>query len=263
MIIRITGVLCLLVLTGTSQGQDTYFFGERAPRGEGALMGIFYDLTQTQDGLSSGVNTGNYGKVLVHFVKNGWDEAELNHFYRASRPLFTTQIWIPTMPTLAAPRAFGVEKRAPRAVWVIHYKGVIVPPHDGTYRFVGYGDDVLVVAINQKIVLASCWAQLEFGTPPYEPAGCDCLKAGSWIDCKASEPMDLDVLCCDNGDASGVCADFLLIEQKNKSYDMTNGYPILPIFQLAPYDTPDSPSLHTGQYKVRFSKTPAVWKALQ
>jgi hypothetical protein len=242
-----------------SRAQDADAFGKKDETGRAALMGMFYDLTQTQDGKPSGITTENYKQVLVDFIKNGWDEDGLSGYYRATKPLFTTQVWLPSMPTLEGPRAFGVEKKAPHAVWVIHYKGQIAPPEDGTYRFVGFGDDVLIVAINEKVVLSSSYAHLDLGVPPATPAG-DCLKAGAWFDCQASKPVDLDILCCDNGDPGGVCASFVLIEEKGKTYQMNGAYPFLPIFQVAPYDTPDLPP---GHYKAKFSHTPALWKAFQ
>ena len=254
--------ICLLAycsLVPDALADEAGVFGKKDEGGTAALMGMFYDLTQTQDGKPTGVDTGNYSQVLIDFVTHDWNEAELNRYYRATKPLFTTQIWLPTMPTLAAPRAFGVQKRAPRAVWVIHYKGQVVPPEDGTYRFVGFGDDVLIVAVNEKVVLISNWAYLNFKIHAGTPAG-DCLKAGLWFDGQASKPIDLDVLCCDNGDPGGVCAAFVLIEKKGETYAMNNGHPILPIFQLAPYNTPDLPP---GRYRVKFTRTPALWKAFQ
>ena len=238
---------------------DADLFGKKDEAGTASLIGMFYDLSQTQDGKSTGIDATNYGPVLVDFIEHGWTEMGLNRYYRATKPLFTTQVWLPTMPTLEAPRAFGVEKRAARAVWVINYKGQVVPPEDGTYRFVGFGDDVLVVAVNRRVVLVSSYAHLNFGVPPATPAG-DCLKAGAWFDCKTSAPIDLDILCCDNGDAGGVCADFVLMEEKGKTYQMSDGHPILPIFQVASYDTPDLPP---GRYKAKFSRTPALWRAFQ
>ena len=222
-------------------------------------MGIFYDLSQTSDRKPSGVS---WSDAVVKFVQDGWNEDELNRFYHSSTPLFATQIWIPTMLTIAAPKAFHLEKTAPHATWTIHYKGQIVPPEDGTYRFVGFGDDVLVVALDQKLVLVSDFTHLPFGIPEGDPQNGP-LKSGVWFDAKKNQPMDLDVLCCDNGDPNGVCASFVLVEEKGKTYQMSNGHPVLPIFQVAPYDTP--PLAADDRYRFVFAKTPpgAMWTALQ
>ena len=249
-------LLAALALSTASRADDTDAFGKQQ-LGEAAFMGIFYDLSQTEDGKPSGVQ---WSDVILDFVKSGWDEDKLNKFYHASKPLFATQIWIPTMLTIEAPMAFHVEKRAPHATWTIHYKGQIVPPEDGTYRFVGFGDDILVVAINQKLVLASDFTHLDFGIPEGTPQNGP-LKSGLWFDAKKSEPMDLDVLCCDNGDPNGVCASFVLIEQKGKTYQMQNGFPVLPVFQVAPFATPDFKP--EDRYKFPFSKDSVIWKALQ
>jgi hypothetical protein len=71
-----------------------------------------------------------------------------------------------------------------------------------------------------------------------------------------------------NGDFSdgndhwlGDCGCFLLVQEKGVNYEMKDGFPILPIFQVAPYNTPDYPGGSTLAPK--FSHKPCVWTALQ
>jgi hypothetical protein len=91
---------------------------------------------------------------------------------------------------------------------------------------------------------------------PYPGGGS--ISAGPWIDFKKSEPADLDIIWGDNG---GGCGCFLLVQEKGVNYEMKDGFPILPIFQVAPYNTPDYPGGSTLAPK--FSHKPCVWTALQ
>ncbi|MBR5879628.1 MAG: hypothetical protein IKY91_08710, partial [Akkermansia sp.] len=41
--------------------------------------------------------------------------------------------------------------------WLVVYTGKVTAPESGTYRFVGMGDDTIVVRFNQEVVLESGW----------------------------------------------------------------------------------------------------------
>src|SRR5690606_35696279 len=120
---------------------------------ESALIGIFYDLKQSQDRQEMKVTDPSYVAALDEFVSDGMDESYLNTYFRAGLPLYATQIYIPKMNANEAPKAFRVHDVVKPRYWIIHYKGQISPPEDGTYRFVGIADDILTVAIDRKIVL--------------------------------------------------------------------------------------------------------------
>ena len=77
---------------------------------------------------------------------------------------------------------------------------------------------------------------------------------------KAGQIIDLDVLIGES--SGGVSAFFLLIEKQGEHYEMdATGHPILPIFQVAPYDTP--PDAPPASYQPKFSRHPLIWKCLQ
>ena len=252
-------------LTSVCSRADTApnpFGKDSADPGESALVGIFYDLKQKQDHTPVAMDHPTYFKIQEDFINGGWNEEILNKFYRASKPLYTTQFFLPERGSDLAPKAFGVEKYCQGGFWLAHYKGQVTPPHDGTYRFVGWADCQIMVAVNGKLAMVSSyWKDMpkldcasERVSAPY-PGG-ESLKAGPWLNLKASDPVDLDVLWGDNG---GACSCYLLVQEKGVSYEMDNGYPILPIFQVAPYDTEYPP----GPDQPKYSHTPCVWKALQ
>ena len=259
------GVILLVIDSRLTADTDT--FGQKT-QSEAALMGILYDLKQTQDRTPTNVDAGTYWKVLDDFFSKGWDETILNKYYRVSRPLYTTQIFIPQISANEAPKAFGAEATVKPSRWVIHYKGQVSPPEDGTYRFVGSSDDFIAVAVNGKTELIAPLRELSpghsFPLTNWKSSDGFGLQAadgsfvnGDWVTMKAGEPIDLDVIIGER--PGGVFNAFLMIEKQGASYEMKNGHPILPIFQVAPFDTP------SGDPKLQpeFLKDSPPWKSYQ
>lgn len=117
-----------------------------------ALEGSFYDLKQTKNRESTDMTNEGIKKVISEFVTKGWKERSLSKYYKASRTLYQTRLMIPLMPAELAPAAFDCEKEVQPSRWIVVYRGVVTPPKSGRYRFVGAGDDVLVVRFNGKHV---------------------------------------------------------------------------------------------------------------
>ena len=220
-----------------AQNENVFGLNER----KGAtLIGIFYDLKQTQRREPIPDFTRVYTTALDEFLVSGFDEALLNRFFRAALPLYTTQLAMPMMNANGAPKAFGVESMVKPSYWVVHYKGQIAPPADGTYRFVGNFDDLLVVAINRKVILDGSRRDTRFPRLGWkEPAdkgprvaANELSKYGDWIDLKAGRPVDIDILIGERpgGEFHGV----VLYEKKGETYPRnTKGEAILPLFQTA------------------------------
>jgi len=250
---------------GHGLGRMTLFGStEKSPS---ALVGRFFDLKQTPQGKPTSFATENmndwdpYFAVQERFIHDGWNEEILNKYFQAPKPLYATQFWLSRILSEEAPKAFGVEKECKGGFWLAHYKGRVVPPKDGTYRFVGYADHEIIVAVNKKLVLVSSWTKdrpqhlsLPESECPLTGAyndGQGGLRAGPWFHLTTSEPVDLDILWGDNG---GHCSCFLMVEEKGAKYEMENGHPILPVFQLAPQETPLSPGAP------KFATGFPVWK---
>lgn len=223
----------------TARAQDENFYG-KAKRDNNALIGIFYDLKQTQKREPTGMDPGQYCTVFREFLEKNWDESVLNRYFRCTRALYLTQLFIPVISADKGPAAFGVEKLVKPRLWMVHYKGQVMPPQDGTYRFSGIGDDILAVAINGKTVLVSCWVHGNWPWKPKVAGGArvegEVLNYGDWIQLKKDTPVDMDVLI---GECpGGQCCDFLLYQRQGTTYKMdADNNPILPIFQLAEFDT--------------------------
>ena len=222
---------------------DKTMFGSQTNPGT-ALIGIFYDTKQSQKG---GLLGGNYLQIFADFLASGWDEKFLSRYYRGTRPVYATQVFIPNFAASEAPKAFGLEKNVKGTRWFIVYKGQVSPPEDGTYRFVGIADDVMAVAVNGKTCLISCyagegpvnmkaWEEPEPEKPRIKTVEGK-LRHGDWFTCKKDQIIDLDVLI---GEFPGnLFGAWLLIEKKGVQYPVFNDpnfgpQPIYPVFQVAP-----------------------------
>jgi len=240
---------------------DSSAFGQ-SKQSEAALIGVLYDLKQTQDHKPTNVDPAVYCTVIDEFLSKGWDETVLNRYYRVSRPLYTTQIFIPSMDANQAPKAFGAEKTVQPSRWVIHYKGQVSPPESGTYRFWGIADDVMAVAVNGKTVLVGNRRDTRLPLTNWKAserdgahAGDGELRPGDWMPLKEDEIIDLDVIVGER--PGGIFNAFLMIEKQGASYNTDRrGHPILPIFQIAAYTTPPT---HDAEFATGFPP----WKSYQ
>ena len=243
---RLLAAISLLTVAfgpARAQDADSSLFGSSDKDAPG-LIAIIYDLKQTQSMQPSRITAETYPEVVNEFLSKGWNEVVLNKFFRVTRPLYSTQIFIPGMDAGAAPKAYGVDKVMKASCWVIHYKGQVSPPADGTYRFVCYADDAMAVAVNNKTVCVGSrhdmqpdkiWKSKEKKGPR---AFNGTMSYGDWIPLKKDQPVDLDVLV---GERPGgdFCA-FLLYQKQGETYQTDkDGFPVLPVFQLAPREIPD------------------------
>jgi len=124
-----------------------------------ALVGTFYDLKQTKNGKPTPLGQETtfaqiipkYRSEICDFTKRGWNERQLTEYFQAPQKLYQTKIFMPSMEADAAPKAFGQNSIA-GSRWVVVYRGTVMPPKTGKYRFVGAGDDVLAVRFAGKNV---------------------------------------------------------------------------------------------------------------
>jgi hypothetical protein len=257
------GMVVLATGSRARGDDDSSVFGQ-SQQSEAALIGMMYDLKQFLPNQPTSLAV-DYSTVVENFLRENWDEAILNRYYRVSRPLYTTQIFIPTMDAGLAPKAFGAEKTVKPSQWIIHYKAEVSAPSAGTYRFWGAADDVLAVAVNGATELVCCrpdthvpndgWTQTSTQIIP-GPEGDDPLRPGDWFTLGDKEIMDLDVIIGER--PGGAFNAFLLIEKKGGAYQKdAQGNLILPIFQVAPYATKGMEPLP------KFATGFPIWKSFQ
>lgn len=207
----------------------------KAEAKEGALIGILYDFKQTQARDPIEMNWPKYYASIDQFIKSGWDEAELSEFYRTTRAIYATQIFISMRRDSDAPAAFGVQEQVRPAYWMAHYKGQVIPPKAGTYRFVASADGFMAIAVNSKTIYCRHLSQRNLLTEvgPEEGKGSAAngrLRYSLPFESDGVTPIDLDVII---GEAGGMMNAFLLYQRDGESYaKRSDGNLLYPVFQL-------------------------------
>ena len=220
-------------------------------RGGVGLVGTFYDLKQTRDGQPTELApqgnvsdaqpmTAQYVDVVRSFVSN-WDTRVLEKYYRSPNALVAQQLYIPMCPSDEAAKAFGEQKKCSGYRWLVHYRGTVVAPRDGTFRFIGRGDNLMMVRLNGRNVLDGGFPanyQLDPGVNTDNnlgPAGATgwTLSGGAWFDVHRGDLLKIEVVI---GDGGGIFNDYLLIEEKGVNYGSrrdARGALAYPVFQAA------------------------------
>ena len=252
---------------GLSNGAGSPFGSAQSSGGQ-LLQGYLYDLKQTADRQPTNMDPGKYHQVIKRFVAANWDGGILGQYYKSPTALNTSSIFIPTIKATDGPKAFGVEKDVQPNMYVVWYKVTAAPSQDGTYHFVGVGDDILVVRVNGKTVLDGCLGEVDpilrkkqtsYTMTNFRPT-CP-MDAPFWVGSafhvSAAESVDIDVLI---GEEPGGQSNYFLFIQREESTYQTqdNGTPLLPIFQLDP--KPVKPDGVPPTYPP-FSATPEPWQA--
>ena len=247
-------------------GAAVPFFGFRESKGGGSLVGKFYDLKQLKNGTPSKLDEQNgFSGEISKFV-NGWNESTFEKYFVGPNSLYTTQVFIPKINADQGPLAFGLGGRVQPKMWVVHYKGNVIPTESGTFHFVGMCDDILVVRFNGRVVL-DCGSMTPSGHAPqsfYASAGLQLdpkmgwykgLGRGDPVQVAGGESYPMEVLMGEwpGGDFKA----WLMIEKEGVQYEKdAKGNPILPIFKLS-----DSTVPHPGSEAPVFAKSGPVWKA--
>ncbi len=177
-----------------------------------------------------------YRKVVQSFIDGGWSTSRFSGFYRAPDQLVSTQLWIPSQGADAAPKAFGVEKQVKPSRWVVHYRCMIEAPSSMPFRFVGSGDDWLIVRWDRKVALDDGYERVEVGGDNrYKDFGQTCtdefkidrrpgslgrLRAGPWIRPVKGQLVAFEVLM---GETPGGVFDMYLAIEPAKSETTKNG----------------------------------------
>ena len=82
-----------------------------------------------------------------------------SRYFQAPQKLYATHIAIPPMNANTATRAFNCESVIQAPGWLAYYEGWISPPETAYYRFAGMGDDAMMVALDNKLVLWAFWPE--------------------------------------------------------------------------------------------------------
>ena len=124
----------------------------------GGLLGTLYDLKQTSSRQPTAMMDGKtgippYRAAVRDFLEAGWSPGKLSKFFKSPDMLVSGQLIITGRSADDAPKAFEVEKLMKPSRWVVHYRCYVEVPNSLPFRFVGSGDDFLLVRWNRKIAL--------------------------------------------------------------------------------------------------------------
>ena len=206
----------------------------------GGLIGTLYDLKQTADRKPTSAapaNTGiaPYRTSVREFLESGWSAGRLQRFFKSPDKLVSGQLFITGRSADDAPKAFEVEKLMKPSRWVVHYRCYVEMPSSMPFRFVGSGDDFLVVRWNRKIALDDGYETYLAGGGNYKdfgvkvsqeykidrrPGGLHRLKAGPWIQVTKGTKVPVEVLI---GETPGGVFDCYLAIEVAKSSTKVNG----------------------------------------
>jgi len=222
------------------------------------LKGYFYDLKQTPKGAKTDAAIGAelhdgdpefdkgvkaHAAILHDFFSHEWDESVLNKYFRADQSIVAPQIMMPIMHSEEAPKAFGVDKQIKGMRWLVHYKGKVTTPRDGSFRFVGWGDDFIAVRFDKKTVFLVAYQRhigdvaRDFPGLKMQDSRADRTMKGEWFQTERGKVYDMEVVV---SEAFGGRSTYLLmIEEKNPSAPypkktqagMTD-CPAYPVFQV-------------------------------
>ena len=233
------------------------------------LKGTLYDIKRSKDGKKTFATTepSNAGKrknelhdALKLLVTKKFKTDELGKkYYQADLKLQSNQVYIKSQNANAATDAFANPPvseggKAPFAApgWLAVYEGEITPPQTGEYRFVGMGDDVLLVGLGGEPALYAYWPREGHGPAVeyqkgWEPEnhcgkggkdGANAVNAngsylykGQWI--KMQKGRKYKVVIAFGEGAGGLAGAMLGIQQKDVSED-DNSISVFKLSEISP-----------------------------
>ncbi len=205
------------------------------------FVGTFYDFKRDRDGRDVPHSLDKAVQDIKEFIRSGWKTVELAHYYHAPKKLYATTMAMPCASSAVAPWAFG-EHDTIGYLWMVHYKGKLVYKDPITFRFWGYGDDFMAVAVEGKLVLSTGWDDYAARiTPQWQTSsaksfqyylGDNTAVVGDWVTLEAGVALDMEILATEM--PGGTFTAMLLVEVQGVEYERNrqNG-PILPIFKTS------------------------------
>ncbi len=212
------------------------------------LEGTYYDFNRDRLGRNIVTDPSELAALVARFFTEGWNTSLFKRYYQAPQKLYASSFAMPPLVSTEAPKAFG-EPDAHGWCWLAHYKGQLVNTQDIKFRFWGFGDDIIAVRVGGELVFLSCFPEWktdfrdhtahlwQSSSPDNEkyPMGNHHSVVGDWIELKANEPKDIEVLLGES--YGGVFVSMLVVEEYGKEYEKNphrNG-PCLPFFKTSEF----------------------------
>lgn len=240
-----------------------------------ALEGTLYDLKFDPKGkaLING-RPERIAEMRKVFGKldDDWTKAKalLDKDYRqAEKKLYSGNILIHPLDAGEATKAFECEKEIQAPGWLAYYEGWFAVPESGDYRFQGFADDMMAVAVSGQSVLAAFWPGQGSGgvisaRSEWLPKGAytssrpgdgwafrapkmlghlGARYKGNWISLRKGQAYFIQIAISESH--GGIFSSELLIEKKGVKYTKGKVDDIIPYFMLEPM-TPEEIKLKMG-----------------
>ncbi len=229
-------------------------------RRNNAMEGTLYDLKFAPDGkalVSSRPQRIAEMKEAFGKLDGGWrgGKGMLDKSYRqAEKKLYTSNLFIHPLAADEATKAFDCEKEIQAPGWLAYYEGWFTPPETGEYRFQGFADDMMAVAVDGTTVLSAFWPGQGDGSAipfraswlpkdghktdgmqlrqPKEYGHLGARYKGSWLQLRKGQAYFIQIAISESH--GGIFSSELLIEQKGEKYSKGTVEDIIPYFMLEP-----------------------------
>ena len=205
-----------------------------ASPGDGSFQGMVFGYQRSTTVAKKTLSEDVLARELLPLIRSGFNDDPSIEGFKQGDPLRFRGI---AGGFHEFPDRTGLAPYARKNGWIAWYQGQVNPPAAGRYRFWGYADNHLLVAINGKPVFEgsrkdSCFKNLGIERTDHPalpcliaPAGFACSK---WIEV-GNDPVRLDILFGEIG--GNITSGLLLIEREGETYEETFwGQPKLPLF---------------------------------
>jgi len=174
------------------------------------------------------------GRALLPLIRSGFQDRACLEALKHGKPLSFRGI---AGAFHEFPASTGLAPYSHEGGWMAWYHGQAVPPRPGRYRFWGYADNHLLVAIDGRPVFEGSRDNSSFkklGISRADNPSLPCLIAkagfahGEWFELNG-DPVQLDILFGEVG--GNVTSGLLLVEREGDTYEETFwGQPKWPLF---------------------------------
>ena len=203
----------------------------------GVVLGYDSPVAPVKDRLAADV----IGRELLPLIQSGFRQSLPREPLKQGEPLSFRGI---AGAFHEFPDRTGLVPYSRAGGWMAWYHGQVSPPGAGRYRFWGYADNHLLVAINGKPVFEGSRRDSSFkdlGIERTDNPALPCLIARAGFACSkwievSGDPIQLDILFGEHG--GNITSGLLLIEREGDIYEETFwGQPKWPLFLT---DTPSA-----------------------
>ena len=201
--------------------------------GESSLRGMIVGYDNPVPAVKERLGADVIGRELLPVIRSGFDDRSHLEAFKMGEPLSFRGI---AGAFHEFPDRTGLTPYSRDGGWMAWYHGQVIPPGAGRYRFWGYADNHLLVAVNGKPVFEGSRRDSSFKELGIERADnpalpCLIARAGfacsDWIEL-GRDPIQLDILFGEHG--GNITSGLLLVEREGDIYEETFwGQPKWPI----------------------------------